>query len=67
MLKRKWLALLLVLMLGLGTLTGCSPTELGYYNLLKEASSQKVYTDTGSIELSVAQLPASLFTGPRCS
>ncbi len=63
MLKKKWLALLLVLLLGIGTVTGCSPTEQGYYNLLKEASSQKVYTDTGSIELSVAQLPASLFTG----
>ena len=63
MLKGKWLALLLVLLLGIGTVTGCSPTEQSYYNLLKEASSQKVYTDTGSIELSVAQLPASLFTG----
>jgi len=63
MLKRKWLALLLVLMLGIGTLTGCSPTELSYYDLMTEASSQKIYTDVGSIELKVAQLPASLFTG----
>jgi len=61
--KKKWLALLLILMIGIGTVTGCSPTEQSYYNLLKEASSQKVYTDTGNINLSVAQLPASLFTG----
>lgn len=63
MLKRKWLALLLVLIMGIGSLTGCSPTEQGYYNMVKEASSQKVYTASGSIDLSLIQLPASMFTG----
>lgn len=63
MLKQKLLALVLVLMLGIGTLTGCSPTELSYYNLVMETKSQKVYTYTGSIELSLDQLPASMFTG----
>lgn len=63
MLKRKWLALVLVLIMGLCTLTGCSPDELGFYNLSLEAGTQKVYTETGSIELSLSQLPASFFTG----
>lgn len=63
MFKRKWLALLIALGLGIGILTGCSPTEQGYYNLMTEINSQKVYTDTGSFELSLAQLPAGMFTG----
>ncbi|MFA7078636.1 MAG: hypothetical protein WC147_09560, partial [Syntrophomonas sp.] len=67
MLKKKWLALLLILMMGMGVLTGCSPTEKSYYNLMTEASNQKVYTDVGSMELSLAKLPASLFTGEEAA
>ena len=67
MLKKKWLALLLMLMMAMGVLTGCSPTEMSYYNLMKEASTQKVYTDVGSMEISMAKLPASLFAGEEAA
>jgi hypothetical protein len=61
MLKKKWLALLLIFIFAGITLTGCSTTELNYYNLAEELSSQKVYSDSGSITLNFAQLPASMF------
>ena len=62
---KKWLALFLILMLAMGMLTGCSPTEKEYYNLTMEANNQKVFEDSGSIELSLAQLPESMFKGDQ--
>lgn len=62
---RKWIALSLVLMLALGMLTGCSPTEKQFYSLTMEASNQKVYEDSGSIEISLTQLPESMFEGQQ--
>ena len=62
---KKWLALLMILVLAMGTLTGCSPTEQEYYNLITEASTQKVYQDSGSIELSLARLPENMFEGEK--
>lgn len=57
--KKKWLALVLVLVLALGLLSGCSPTEQTYYSLLMESKSQKIYTDSGSFQLNLAQLPTT--------
>lgn len=51
--KNKFIALALVIMLAMGMLAGCSPVEKDYYNLLMEASNQKVYVDSGSIELTL--------------
>ncbi|MCX5779217.1 MAG: hypothetical protein NTV45_00030, partial [Firmicutes bacterium] len=57
--KRKWLALVLILTLAMGVLSGCSPTEQTYYGLLMEINSQRIYTDTGSFQLNLAQLPTT--------
>jgi hypothetical protein len=62
---KKWLALFLILMLAMGMLTGCSPTEKEYYNLTMEANNQKVFEDSGSMELSISQLPESMFKGDQ--
>ncbi|MDD3365080.1 MAG: copper amine oxidase N-terminal domain-containing protein [Syntrophomonas sp.] len=62
---KKWVALVLILMLAIGTLTGCSPAEKEYYNLTMEVNNQKVYEDSGSIELSLIQLPDSMFEGEK--
>ncbi|NLK52956.1 MAG: copper amine oxidase N-terminal domain-containing protein [Syntrophomonadaceae bacterium] len=61
--RKKWVALLLVLLLTTGLFTGCSPAEKGYYDLVKEASNQKMFEQTGSIELNLDQLPANTFEG----
>ncbi|MGE5458916.1 MAG: hypothetical protein ACM3NJ_00540, partial [Methanobacterium sp.] len=42
-------------------LSGCSPVEKEYYNLIMEAGSQKVYESSGCMEINVAQLPAEIF------
>jgi hypothetical protein len=63
--NKKWIALLLTLMLALGMLTGCSPVEKEYYNLTMEAGTVKVYEDSGSIELSLTQLPDGMFEGEK--
>jgi hypothetical protein len=57
--KKKWLAILTILILGMGLLTGCSPAEKNYYSLMMEINSQKVYTDSGSFQINLAQLPTS--------
>jgi hypothetical protein len=41
------------MLLAMGMLAGCSPVEKDYYNLLMEANNQKVYEDSGSIELTL--------------
>ncbi len=63
--SKKWVALVLILMMAMGMLTGCSPTEKEYYNLTTEASNLKVYKDSGSVELSLAQLPENMFEGEK--
>jgi hypothetical protein len=57
--KKKWLALALILVMALGLVGGCSPTENNFYTLLMEISNQKVYTDRGSIQITLNQLPTS--------
>lgn len=62
--SKKRMALLLVLMMIImGLLSGCSNAEKGYYNLIKEANNQKVCEQTGSIELKMEELPDSVFEG----
>jgi len=56
---KKWLALVLILILAVGMLSGCSPIEKNYYSLLMEINSQKVYTDSGSFQINLSQLPTS--------
>lgn len=63
MLCKKWLALSLVLLLFLGMFTGCSPVEIKFYQLYKEISDLDIYSFTGSIELSLEQLPAAISQG----
>lgn len=63
MIKRKWLALLVVLIMGMSILTGCSPAEKNYYSLMSEVSSQEVFEDSGSYIIDLTTLPASMFTG----
>jgi len=55
----------MILVLAMGMLTGCSPTEKEYYKLTTEAGTQKVYQDSGSIDLSLAHLPESIFEGEQ--
>ena len=63
MFKKRWLALLLVLLMGMSLLSGCSPAEKGYYSLMSEANTQLVFEDTGSYTVDLAALPSSMFTG----
>lgn len=63
MYKKKWMGLFLVLVLAMGMLSGCSPVEKEFYKLTMEASNQKVYENSGSIEINIAQLPEDIFTG----
>jgi hypothetical protein len=63
--KKKLLALGLILILAMGILTGCSPTEKEYYNLTMEASNQKVYEYSGIIDLNLTQLPETMFEGEK--
>lgn len=63
MVKKRWLALLLVLLMGISSLTGCSPAEKSYYGLMSEVSTQKVFSDSGSYIINLTTLPASMFTG----
>ena len=62
---KKWVALVMILMLAIGTLTGCSPTEKQFYDLTMEVGNQKIYEDSGSMELSLTQLPDSMFEGEQ--
>lgn len=63
MFKKRWLALLLVLMMGMSIISGCSPAEKTYYSLMSEVSSQEVFEDTGSYVIDLSTLPSSMFTG----
>lgn len=63
MVKKKLLALMLVLLMGIGCLTGCSPAEKRYYGLMSEVSTQRVFTDSGSYIINLTTLPTSMFTG----
>lgn len=56
MYKNKLIALLMIMMLAMGLLAGCSPVEEGYYNLMMEANYQKVYENSGSIELDLDKI-----------
>lgn len=49
MVKRRWLALLLVLLMGISLISGCSPAEKSYYSLMREVNTQPVYIDNGQI------------------
>lgn len=61
--KRRWLALLLVVLMGISLLSGCSPAEKSYYSLMSEVRTQTVYEDSGSYTIEVSALPAGMFTG----
>lgn len=65
MVKKRWLALLLALLMGMSILTGCSPAEKSYYSLMREVSTQKVFEDSGSYIINLTTLPASMFSGPE--
>ncbi len=57
MYSKKWVGLFLILIMALGVLSGCSPIEKEYYKLTMEASGQKVYEDSGSMELMSPNCP----------
>lgn len=57
--KRRWLALVLILVMGMGIMSGCSPTEKSFYSLMMEMSTQKVFSVNGSFQISLAQMPTS--------
>ncbi len=63
MVKRRWLALLLVLLMGISLISGCSPAEKSYYSLMREVNTQPVYIDNGHYTIDVSALPAGMFTG----
>ncbi|HHW41837.1 MAG TPA: copper amine oxidase N-terminal domain-containing protein [Syntrophomonadaceae bacterium] len=44
-------------------LTGCSKSEMGYYNLQKEINNLKLYESTGEITFNLEQLPGELTKG----
>ena len=66
MVKRRWLALLLVLLMGISLISGCSPAEKSYYSLMREVNTQPVYIDNGHYTIDVSALPAGMFTGCYC-
>jgi len=59
--KRKWTGLVLILTLLLGIMSGCSPVEKDYFNLASEMSGLKAFQQSGSIELSIAQMPDDFY------
>ncbi len=61
--EKRWLALLLVLLMGISLISGCSPAEKSYYSLMSEANTQPVFEDIGSYTVDLAALPSSMFTG----
>jgi len=61
--KKRWLALLLVLLMGVSLISGCSPAEKSYYGLMSEANTQPVFEDIGSYTVDLTALPTSMFTG----
>ncbi len=63
--KKKWVVLMLVLVLSMGMMAGCSSVEKQYVNLMNEASSQKVFEESGSMELTLSQMPKDIFEGEK--
>jgi len=57
--RNKLLAIAMMVIMTMGLLGGCSPAEKGFYGLMTEINSQKVYTDSGSVKIALTQLPAS--------
>ncbi|SMB82902.1 Copper amine oxidase N-terminal domain-containing protein [Desulfonispora thiosulfatigenes DSM 11270] len=58
--KTKILTLVLVPVLLIGLLTGCTPAELGLYDLQKEMSNLNVYETTGEVEIKLDQIPKEM-------
>lgn len=63
MVKKRGLALLLLLLMGISLISGCSPAEKNYYSLMSEARTRPVFMDSGSYTIAVSALPAGMFTG----
>lgn len=58
--KSKILALVLVPVLMIALLTGCTPAELGLYDLQKEMSNLNLYETKGEANIKLEQLPKEL-------
>lgn len=60
--KRLW-AVILLLVFSVGVLAGCSPAELGYWELQREMANLKLYEAFGEINLDLKQLPQEVLAG----
>lgn len=58
--RRGLLALLVVLALSIGLLSGCSQEEIGFINLLNQVNNLKVYETEQTLALSISDLPAGI-------
>ncbi|MEQ8200068.1 MAG: copper amine oxidase N-terminal domain-containing protein [Syntrophomonadaceae bacterium] len=63
MFKKRWLALLLVLLMAISLVSGCSPAEKGYYGLMSEVRTLQVFEDSGNCTVDLSALPAGMFMG----
>lgn len=58
--KTKILALVLIPVLMLALLTGCTPAELGFYDLQKEMGNLNVFETKGEATINLGELPVEL-------
>jgi ABC-type Na+ efflux pump permease subunit len=58
--KMKILGLLLVFILSIGLVSGCSQAEMGFVNLMNEVNSMDAYEGSETVNLKINKLPSDL-------